>query len=146
MTKFDYFKNWMEDNGYWSAWEKARAAADQDEWKLDLSEETRYLKDAFAWDSTTEDYSFWQWVDAQWDEHLEEIDIDEKIVPSELPNFTVEEEGSVVTEEIQEKTPNWNLSHVLAFYLAVTGKEHITTKEEKNLLNGIIDVANSWEV
>jgi hypothetical protein len=139
MTKFEYFKNWMQEHLQWEEWKINR---DKSEWVLDENMERAFIVDAFYWGDTAGGSEYWIDVEEDWTTHLDEIDIDEITTSS----FNIEQENTVVIEEIVEKVPNWNVSHVLAFYIAVTGKEHITTRKEKELLNDIIDVANSWEV
>lgn len=120
-TKFDYFKNWMQGQGYWEAWEKNEIRSDWS-WRID----NPYRAD----------------ISREWDDHLENINWDDVLIDEGGDEHV---ESIDATEAITNKEePNYTLENILGFYYSITQKNYVETEKDKELIMNIIDVANSW--
>jgi hypothetical protein len=149
-TKFDYFVHYAKENGFYEQWQINEANSD---WRWNKS----FIHSAFEWGKTEEGHDYWRDISIGWMAHLEKLDCDDILVQEEddiigLDADTGVEENTkeidfnkrykmVTDKEIKSQA---NLSHILDFYVAITGEDVIKTDDQKELLIKIIDICNEY--
>lgn len=115
MTNIERFKRWLDYHGKWDEYVKHSDLCESED-KNETTDMKKY-------------------------ENKEEVEV------KEPPTGEVEyETNDKPHNEVVPKTldSHCTLENILGFYIAVTGENHVVTGEQKDFLNKIVDLSNSW--